>query len=56
MILTLVTLGKWLEARAKVKTSDAISALVRLVPPEASVLRDGKEVKIPVQGLVPEIR
>lgn len=53
MILTLVTLGKWLEARAKVKTSDAISALVRLVPPEASVLRDGKEVKIPVQGLVP---
>ena len=53
MILTLVTLGKWLEARAKVKTSDAISALVRLVPQEASVLRDGKEVSVPVQGLVP---
>ncbi len=53
MILTLVTLGKWLEARAKVKTSDAISALVRLVPAEASVLRAGKEVRIPVEGLVP---
>ena len=52
MILTLVTLGKWLEARAKVKTSDAISALVRLVPQEASVLRGGKEVRVPVQGLV----
>ena len=52
MILTLVTLGKWLEARAKVKTSDAISALVRLVPAEASVLRGGKEVSVPVQGLV----
>lgn len=53
MILTLVTLGKWLEARAKVKTSDAISTLVRLVPAEASVLRAGKEVCIPVEGLVP---
>jgi len=53
MILTLVTLGKWLEARAKVKTSDAISALVRLVPAEASVLRAGKEVRVPVEGLVP---
>lgn len=53
MILTLVTLGKWLEARAKAKTSDAISALVRLVPSEASVLRAGKEVRIPVEGLVP---
>lgn len=52
MILTLVTLGKWLEARAKVKTSDAISALVRLVPAETSVLRAGKEVRIPVEGLV----
>lgn len=52
MILTLVTLGKWLEARAKVKTSDAISALVRLVPAETSVLRVGKEVRIPVEGLV----
>lgn len=53
MILTLVTLGKWLEARAKVKTSDALSALVRLIPAEASVLRNGKEVTVPVEGLVP---
>ncbi|HAM42517.1 MAG TPA: heavy metal translocating P-type ATPase, partial [Elusimicrobia bacterium] len=53
MILTLVTLGKWLEARAKVKTSDAISALVRLLPGQATVLRRGKEVQIPVEGIIP---
>ena len=52
MILTLVTLGKWLEARAKVKTSDAISALVRLLPGQATVLRRGKEVQIPVEGII----
>ncbi len=43
MILTLVTLGKWLEARAKNKTTSAISALVRLVPPTANVLKNGAE-------------
>ena len=53
MILTLVTLGKWLEARAKVKTSDAISALVRLLPGQATVLRRGKEVQIPIEGIIP---
>lgn len=53
MILTLVTLGKWLEARAKVKTSAAISALVRLLPAQATVIRSGQEVQIPVEGVVP---
>lgn len=51
MILTLVTLGKWLEARAKIKTSDAISALVQLVPPTARVLRGEKEESVPVAQL-----
>lgn len=53
MILTLVTLGKWLEARAKEKTSDAISSLVRLIPSEAVVLRDGEEIKIPTDQVIP---
>lgn len=53
MILTLVTLGKWLEARAKVKTSDAISALVRLLPGQSTLLRNGKEIQIPTEGIIP---
>lgn len=48
MILTLVTLGKYFETRAKRKTSEAISKLMNLRPETASVLRDGKEVQIPV--------
>ncbi len=46
MILTLVTLGKWLEARAKGKTTAAVAALVALVPQEAVRLENGKEVRI----------
>lgn len=46
MILTLITLGKFLEARAKGKTTDAISALVKLRPKTATVLRNGKEIEI----------
>ena len=46
MILTLITLGKFLEARAKGKTTDAISALVKLRPQTSIVLRDGKETEI----------
>lgn len=53
MILTLITLGKWLEARAKGKTSAAISALVRLTPDEALVRRGGKEETVPVFAVVP---
>ena len=46
MILTLITLGKYLEARAKDHTSDAIAKLVDLTPKRATVLRDGAEVEI----------
>ncbi len=49
MILTLITLGKFLEARAKGRTGDAIRALMDLSPKSATVLRDGKEMEIPVE-------
>lgn len=49
MILTLVTLGKYLETRSKGKTSQAISRLMDLAPKTASVLRQGKEVTVPVE-------
>lgn len=47
MILTLITVGKMLEARAKGKTTDAINSLLRLAPRTATVIRDGKEQVIP---------
>ena len=49
MILTLITLGKFLETRAKGKTGDAIRMLMDLSPKTAHVLRDGTEVEIPVE-------
>lgn len=49
MILTLVTLGKFLETRAKGKTGDAIRQLMNLRPKMATVLRDGAQVQIPVE-------
>ena len=49
MILTLITLGKFLETRAKGKTGDAIRALMDLRPESATVLRDGVEVSIPAE-------
>ena len=49
MILTLITLGKTLEARAKGKTSDAIIKLMNLAPKTATVERDGQEVIVPVE-------
>ena len=49
MILTLVTLGKYLETRSKGKTSQAISRLMDLAPKTASVLREGKEVTVCVE-------
>ena len=47
MILTLITLGKLLEARSKGKTTDALKSLLRLAPQTARVLRDGQEQEIP---------
>lgn len=46
-ILTLITLGKYLEARSKGRTSEAISKLINLAPKTATVVRDGKETEIP---------
>ncbi len=48
MILTLITVGKLLEARAKGKTTDALKSLMRLSPKTAVLLKDGKEVETPI--------
>lgn len=50
-ILTLITLGKFLETRAKGKTSQAIEKLIDLSPKTATVLRDGKEVVVGVEDV-----
>ncbi len=51
MILGLITLGKYLEARSKGRTSDAIAKLMDLAPKIATVIKDGQEVEIPVDQL-----
>lgn len=51
MILTLVSFGKMLESRAKDKASDAVRSLSELSPKYAAVIKDGKEVSIPVGEL-----
>ena len=48
MILTLITVGKMLEARSKGKTTDALKGLMKLAPKTACILRDGTEVTVPV--------
>ena len=52
MILTLVTVGKYLEQRSRNKTTGAISALLRLAPDSAVVRRDGQEVTVPAAEIV----
>ena len=52
-VITLVLLGKLLEARAKARTSAAIEALVRLQPQTARLERDGQLVDVPVAQLIP---
>ena len=52
MILTLITVGKVLEARAKGKTTDALEALMKLSPKQALVIRDGTEMLIPVEDVL----
>lgn len=51
-ILTLITVGKYLEAKSKGKTSDAISKLINLAPKTVTVLRNEKEVKIDIEEVV----
>ncbi len=52
-VITLVLLGKLLEARAKAQTSEAVEALIRLQPKTARVERDGQWVEMPVEALMP---
>ncbi len=52
-ILTLITLGKLLEAGAKGKTGDAIAGLLRLTPKTAVILREGTEIEVPAKDIVP---
>ena len=47
-ILTLITLGKYFEARSKKKTTEAISKLVNLIPDTATVIKDGEEIQVSV--------
>ena len=49
MILTLITVGKMLEARSKGRTTDALKSLMRLAPKTACVVRDGREQSVPVE-------
>lgn len=49
MILTLITVGKLLESRAKGRTTDALRSLMRLAPRTATLLRDGAEVEAPIE-------
>ena len=52
MIVTLVDVGKYLEARSKAKTSDALGKLVELAPKTATIIRDGVERTIPAEQVV----
>ncbi len=52
MILTLVTVGKFMEQRSKAKTTDAISTLLAMAPDSAVVKRDGLEMTVPVEHVL----
>lgn len=49
MILSLITVGKMLEARSKGKTTDALKSLMRIAPKTANIILDGQEQTVPVQ-------
>ena len=51
MILTLITVGKYLEARSKGKTTNAIKSLMKLSPKTAVIIKDNREVEIPIEQL-----
>ena len=51
MILTLVTVGKYLETKSKAKTSDALGKLINLAPKTANVLKNGFEITIPAEDV-----
>jgi len=52
VVITFITLGKFLEARSKLKTGDAIEQLLNLQAKTALVVRDGKELEIPIEEVV----
>ena len=52
MILTLITVGKMLEARSKGKTTDALKSLMKLAPKTAVVVRDGVEMEVPIEQVL----
>lgn len=52
MILTLITVGKMLEARSKGRTTDALKSLMRLSPKTAVVEKDGAETEVPVEAVI----
>lgn len=52
VILTLITLGKYLEAVSKWKTSEAIKKLMGLAPKTATIIKNGKEVSIPIEEVI----
>ena len=49
MILTLITVGKMLEARSKGRTTDAIKSLMKLAPKTANIMRGDKEISVPIE-------
>ena len=49
MILALITVGKMLEARSKGKTTNALKGLMQLAPKTATLIRDNKEIVVPVE-------
>ncbi len=49
MILTLISVGKLLEARSKGKTTDALRSLMKLAPKTATLVRDGQQVEVPIE-------
>jgi Cu+-exporting ATPase len=53
LIIALIMLGRWLEARAKGKTSEAIRRLMGMRPNTARLIRDGREVDVPIDTVVP---
>ena len=52
MILTLITVGKLLEARSKGRTTDALKGLMKLAPKTAVVMRDGAETTVPIEQVM----
>ena len=51
MILTLITVGKMLEARSKGKTTNALKSLMNLAPQTATILKDGMETEVPIENV-----